>query len=1108
MDILKLTFENLNSLAGRWEIDFSGEAFRREGIFAITGPTGAGKTTILDAICLALYGQTPRLGKISGTKNEIMSRRTNFCSSEVTFRTKQGIFRVSFMQSRAKRRGEQDSEGNLQKIRREFTKITDSETGEGEILASRETDVQNLVQEHVGLNFSQFTQAVLLAQGKFAEFLHAKASDRGTILEKLTKTDIYSKISQEVYRRFLDEKNAGLRLKAGLEKIRFLPPEELTEYEKRAAELEAENLRMGTEQRTLEEHLSWLRKIAELEDAERKIAAEETLLKSRKEAFLPNQKKRQRAESAAEIEPQFLCFRNAETTFFSLEKERREIRETLKKEKLEADSLSEKIAELQKTLAESAADENLAAFLPGLTEQVSAFFSLTDKISRKEKELAGSEKKLRTLKTSAEEAEAEMTGKDAEIQAVSGRRISLEATRAELLGNRSAEAFQETLEVVRRQGELFRELKNDWEDFSERLAEKTQAGERITALQEKREHLAEEVRDAEEKWKKQDAAVREWEETLLRETAAAGQQKLRESLRPGDACPVCGSTEHPYAAEKYSPEPEKTRRRLHAEKKNLETCVREREEKNRELHSTENELRVYEKTAARHAEKLETLLQALSEKTESSGRKFFSDEEGGFSETAPEFIVFMTEETADIRRKLSELDAEENALKENLLAVRAKDREIADSQKKTENLRKEWSAFQKRFQDAKLNEEIFAAKLEKDREIWQAEIQNVRVLRENMWEKVKPFFAETPENPDWEKLIKDLQTRADLHAERKSLLEKTENLRGARLAAVSIRKDSLEKSSEKLRAAESAYHEAQRMWDAVLEKAGFSSLTEFQASRLSPEKREALRRAEEELTHDEISLATRRTENETALTAERQKLLTEKTTEVLAQEIETLKKSRQENAHAQGEISQMLRASRENEARWAEESEKLRKQDAETARWSALNEMIGSAGGDAFKNFAQYLTFTTLLQRANVHLRRIMNRYVLFPSENADKLEEMEILVQDNDQAGILRTAKNLSGGESFLVSLALALALAGMAGKETRLESLFLDEGFGTLDEETLEDALNALTAVQQSGKLIGVISHIPALHERLGTRIEIRRISEGRSEISGPGVKKVRSS
>ena len=162
---------------------------------------------------------------------------------------------------------------------------------------------------------------------------------------------------------------------------------------------------------------------------------------------------------------------------------------------------------------------------------------------------------------------------------------------------------------------------------------------------------------------------------------------------------------------------------------------------------------------------------------------------------------------------------------------------------------------------------------------------------------------------------------------------------------------------------------------------------------------------------------------------------------------------------------------------------------------------IGSADGKKYRNFAQGLTFELMVSHANRQLEKMTDRYLLI----RDEKQPLELNVVDSYQAGEIRSTKNLSGGESFIVSLTLALGLSKMASQKVRVDSLFLDEGFSTLDEEALETALEKLSGLQQDGKLIGVIYHVSALKERISTQINITPVSGGHSSLSGPGCTKM---
>ena len=179
----------------------------------------------------------------------------------------------------------------------------------------------------------------------------------------------------------------------------------------------------------------------------------------------------------------------------------------------------------------------------------------------------------------------------------------------------------------------------------------------------------------------------------------------------------------------------------------------------------------------------------------------------------------------------------------------------------------------------------------------------------------------------------------------------------------------------------------------------------------------------------------------------------------------------------------------------------LDRQSVECRKWELLNELIGSRDGQKFSRFAQGLTFGVIISLANQQLEKMTGRYLL----TRDPQDLLELMVIDKYQAGEIRSTKNLSGGESFIVSLSLALGLSKLASKKVRVDSLFLDEGFGTLDDDALQVALDTLAGLQQDGKLIGVISHVAMLKERIGTQINVAGSNTGRSSINGPGVKKV---
>ena len=270
---------------------------------------------------------------------------------------------------------------------------------------------------------------------------------------------------------------------------------------------------------------------------------------------------------------------------------------------------------------------------------------------------------------------------------------------------------------------------------------------------------------------------------------------------------------------------------------------------------------------------------------------------------------------------------------------------------------------------------------------------------------------------------------------------------------------------------------------------------------MTNQEREGLSLRAKELDNAQTELKARQKDRETRLSTEEAKKVTDKTLEELEPQFkedeESLKELRDTIAGLKHKLSENTAA----KERVKEKQTSIEAQKKECHRWEKLHGLIGSADGKKYRNFAQGLTFQLMVSHANRQLEKMTDRYLLI----RDDEQPLELNVIDNYQAGEIRSTKNLSGGESFIVSLTLALGLSKMASRKVRVDSLFLDEGFGTLDEEALETALETLSGLQQDGKLIGVISHVSAIKERISTQISITPVSGGRSSLAGPGCQTI---
>ena len=302
MRLIELRLKNLNSLKGEWHIDFTNPAFINEGIFAITGQTGAGKTTILDAICLALYGETPRINSISKNSNEVMTRQTADCFAEVVIDLNGSHYRCRWGQRRAFNK----ADGNLQDAIHEIAKLNlEDSSKDDEILESKLSRTRDKIIELTRMDFQQFTRSILLAQGSFSAFLKAKADERADILEKITGTDIYATISEHVHEKKRTEEEILNKLQFGLEGLTLLNTEEETALSESLAINQVAQDKQQQILIQLTEQINWLDAVSELQQNlvhyDNKLIA----AKQAQQDFMPDTARLSAANKALELDSHY-----------------------------------------------------------------------------------------------------------------------------------------------------------------------------------------------------------------------------------------------------------------------------------------------------------------------------------------------------------------------------------------------------------------------------------------------------------------------------------------------------------------------------------------------------------------------------------------------------------------------------------------------------------------------------------------------------------------------------------------------------------------------------------------------------------------------------------
>ena len=290
-----------------------------------------------------------------------------------------------------------------------------------------------------------------------------------------------------------------------------------------------------------------------------------------------------------------------------------------------------------------------------------------------------------------------------------------------------------------------------------------------------------------------------------------------------------------------------------------------------------------------------------------------------------------------------------------------------------------------------------------------------------------------------------------------------------------------------------AFAERQAELIAALAAAGLATADEARALLLPAAEAERLARRRQDHHTAQAATARRQADLTAELLHHAEAGLTPHTAAELTAQLNTLSAANDILQQRLGAVGNQLKQDDDARQLLATGLHELTLRQQEEQRWQDLNEQIGSARGDKFSQFAQGLTLSHLARLANLRLRQLTGRYTILKTPNRN----LELQIIDHDQADTVRPMASLSGGESFLVSLALALGLSELAGHKARIESLFIDEGFGTLDPDALNTALDALERLQHSGKMIGIISHVSDLKERIGTQIRVRPGAGGNSTV-----------
>jgi len=1082
MKINQLRFKNLNSLVGEWMVDFTSPEYTGDGIFSITGPTGAGKSTILDAICLALYGCTPRLSSISASTNEIMSRQTGDCFAEVVFQTNEGCFRAHWSQKRA--RGKPG--GTLQQPRHEISEASE----DGRLIASQLRHTAAVIEEKTGMDFKRFTQSMMLAQGGFAAFLQTSGDERAPVLEQITGTEIYSRISVHVFRQNKIEKEQMERLRAESRGIMLMGREE---EEKIITELEEmKKTRISVEEKLekLNDAIIWLRRIEEIKKELNDLIKSESETEKEIKESEPYRVKLKNAMRASVLDGAFAGLKalkdQQRNDLTALQKFKSEL-PSLQAEKEKAFAL---FSEAQKLFAGAESSRDSILKLIGtvrlidqeIAQKDSTLKSSQERIRRIEDEKKGElrkkneiERSISTLKTELEEIVnyqsinqtdasliAGFTGIETMFERLAESNMSLEEYRENLISvqttlkNKSEEierADQALQSAVKKHAAGIGELKKINEDISGLLSEKT-SEDLVRRKDELIMYLAQ-----------------------LKQIADYGS--ARTMLEDGKPCPLCGSTDHPFARGNI-PVTEGTELEL----RHILSIL----EKSDKLTKKRDKLASEERSSGEELIRLNSHFENLIrqkkdlEASESINSQQYEKAISGFNSIAARFkTTLLPLGITKIPHKPGEIERLQGSLK----ARRDKWRSFEDRKNEINGIIQE---------EAKKLAVLDNILTTKEKELYSAaaESEALRTSMEALRSKRKELFGNALPDEEEEHAHEKVRKAEKEKKNAEEIKKHKEDL----LTGAGVRISGLEESTGQR---EESIREAQENFNVLLAKNGFETEDTFISARMAHEDRMKLEEKINDLDRKMTELGSAKKTKSADLEKEQAKKLSVESREALSASYSDIKEERESLIKEIGLRTGKLNANNEARTRGEEIAGRITAQELVCERWSRLSSLIGSADGRKYRNFAQGLTLEVMILHANKQLAKLSDRYLLV----RDREEPLELNVVDNYQAGEIRSTKNLSGGESFIVSLALALGLSGMASRKVSVDSLFLDEGFGSLDEDTLETALGTLASLRQDGKMIGVISHIGAMKDRINTKIIVQPVREGRSILIGPGCK-----
>lgn len=1203
MKIRKITLRNLNSLKTVDQktitLDLMASPLGETGLFAIVGDTGAGKTTILDAITLALYGRIHR----NDDEKEIISYGATDSLAELEFEANQSIYRSKWNIWRA----HDKPDGKIQPPRRELSKWEEKDQA-FKIEWDKSSGYNTAIQTITGLNYEQFCRSVLLAQGDFAAFLKSKERERSELLEKITGTEHYTLISQAAYERHELEAQQLQRLKDQLELLQLLPVEAVEQLKTELGTKRQASSNAKKNIQTTQQALQWLASLASLREKKQQL---EKAQEGAKKTILANQVAFQRLEMFEQAQP----FLSDLQRLDELAKQQEDLDQRI--HALTDDYKRQQAEQVKKKEAFDEAASSHQAMKQQEQVQLELFqkiLLLDEKIQHQEKSVAEYQKNLKTAKkrqakdeTTLKQQVALLETQNTEQQSVlhwlrQNQRWSVLAKDLPSLTftNQTTEQLQSQVALLEQQQEtlvaqlekqekkaaksrkeieaadayhrdLIKELHlhtpKNWEREHERrsslinhlnqqfnvlknfcttlqkglaaLEEENKLQHNIRATTEHIENIASQSQVANNRIQEAKLDVTAKKRHYELERSIPNYAADRSALQVGESCPLCFSKEQPFRDIEWDEQ------FLNLAKEQLEKAEQHLEAEQihfTELHlqqtKLESALEGFHVASNKLKDQLLELQQAL--KKDAPTKATIPFDYKSLKAALEQYEPTLAQEERRVA-KVIELNAKlevqeirlqkartqhqslKSDIQEGLAVFKTQKKQVEQAQQQIEAYEKEAVILLQPYQiTEKLSNKLITQLEQQHSEFQEKQALSAQLTQQiqQVKQRIDTLKQQIIERTEQIELIQSSSTSAttqlqEWNTQRQTLFGNNDpkQAQAMFLKKLSAEETSMNSAQKKLEQteklmittetklqslreqAQSVKQQGKERQSGLLKKirANFKTLKALRAAIVPEKEAKSIQALKSDLEEQQRQLLQSLQEVTQAIKTEAAKDLTKRNTAELQVDLIELEETYQSLEQQIGQLQERLAQQQKRQSSANDLLKRIEHQQQNYWRWKKLNDLIGMKNGKKFRVFAQSLTLQQLVYHANQYLQKLNERYFIQKQEG----ENLELSIIDRYQANHQRSMQTLSGGESFLVSLALALGLSDLAGKKTQIRSLFIDEGFGTLDEATLDVAITTLENLQAMGKTIGVISHVKALKERITTQIQVQKQSSGFSKV-----------